>query len=66
MRKVAALMAKLHSLEILPYFKDREPFLWLKMDQLLENVPTSFFDPDAQRSFIHLVGSIGNLRKEIK
>ena len=66
MRKVAALMAKLHSLTIPSYFKDRKPFLWLKMDQLLENVPTSFSDPDAQRSFLDSVGSIGNLRKEIK
>lgn len=65
MRKIAALMAKLHSLKVPAYFKDREPFLWLKMDQLLENVPTSFPDPETQRSFLSSIGSIGDLRKEI-
>lgn len=65
MRKVAALMAKLHSLEVPSYFKDREPFLWLKIDKLLENVPTSFPDPETQRSFCSYIGSVENLRKEI-
>lgn len=66
MRKVAAVMAKLHSLEVPSYFRDREPFLWRKMDQLLENVPTSFPDPDDQKSFLNSIGSIENLRKEIR
>ena len=65
MRKVAALMAKFHSLEVPAYFRDRKPFLWSKMEQLLKNVPSSFPDPDTQQSFLCSIGSIENLRKEI-
>jgi len=66
MEKIACLTAKLHSLEIPPYFTGREPFLWLKIYPLLANVPISFSDPDIQRSFVNSIGSVENLKEEIK
>lgn len=66
MRRVAGVMAKLHSMEMPSHFKDREPFLWLKISELLENVPTSFPDPDMQDAFLASVGSIKKLKDEIE
>lgn len=65
MRRVARIMAKLHSLPVPEYFQGREPFLWLKIDELLENVPTSFADKDIQDDFLESIGSVENLREEI-
>lgn len=66
MRKIAGVMAKLHSLEIPTYFKDREPFLWIKITQFLKMVPTSFLDQDMQQVFQDSIGSIDRLKDEIE
>ena len=66
MKDVAGLTARLHSLDIPSYFKEREHFLWLKINQLLANVPASFSDPDTQKSFIDSMGSTENLKAEIE
>ena len=66
MRKIAGLMAKLHSFVIPNHFKDREPFLWSKIDKWLEKVPTSFQDDNTQQSFLSSIGSIENLSMNIE
>lgn len=65
MSRVARVMAKLHSLRVPQYFSGREPFLWLKIDALMMNVPNSFHDKDMQDEFLESIGSIDNLRVEI-
>ena len=65
MRRIAGLMAKLHSLEIPDHFRGREPFLWMKTTELLLKVPTSFSDPAMQQDFVASIGSITRLQEEI-
>ncbi len=66
MRKIARLTAKLHSLDIPSYFKGREPFLWLKIYQLLAHMPYTFSDPDTQKAFVNSIGSTQRLKSEIE
>lgn len=65
MRKVAGIMAKLHTLDIPDYFKEREPFLWYKIEDMMARVPTAFSNPDMQREFEDSIGSIAILEREI-
>lgn len=66
MRRIAGVIAKLHSMEIPSHFKDREPFLWLKISELLKCVPTSFSDPDMQDTFLTSIGSMEKLQDEVE
>lgn len=66
MRKIARAMAELHSMEIPRHFKDREPFLWMKIAELLKSAPSSFSDPNMQAAFVASIGSIEKLRGEIE
>lgn len=65
MRKIAGVMAKLHTVEVPHHFKDRVPFLWLKIDEFMMNVPFSFQDEDMQKLFCNSIGSIKDLQSEI-
>ena len=65
MRKVAGIMARLHVVEIPEYFKKREPFLWRKITEMMQKVPSSFSNHDMQRVFLSNIGSIENLKREI-
>lgn len=66
MSRIAGVMANLHVLETPSHFKDREPFLWLKIGEFMQSVPTSFSDRAMQNAFVASVGTIENLRREIK
>lgn len=66
MKRIARAMVRLHSMEMPSHFKDREPFLWLKISELLRSVPTSFSDPNMQEAFVATIGSIEKLQGEIK
>lgn len=65
MRKIAGMMARLHTVEVPSYFKEREPFLWFKIAEMMKSVPTSFEDQHKQRLFLNSIGSIEDLRREI-
>lgn len=65
MMMVAEAMAKLHAMEMPSHFRDREAFLWTKMDEFLVHVPTSFSDPALQKSFLTNIGSRDCLHREI-
>jgi ethanolamine kinase len=66
MRRIAGVMARLHSLEMPSHFKDREPFLWLKISELLKSVPPSFSNPIMQEAFLASIVSIEKLQGEIE
>ena len=66
MRRIAGVMAKLHSLEMPDNFKDREPFLWMKISELMKSVPHSFSDSKLQAAFLNTIGSIEKLQGEIE